>query len=289
MRPADFAGLRPARPSDTSRRDLQRIGRSDQLARLGQVTQAFPVDWGVSTRLTHSREVAGIARTAAAALGLDEDLAEAIGMGHDCGHAPFGHAGEMAIRTVLPGWHHGEWAGRHVLPVLGLSAACLDGIARHSWSSSAPMTPEGHVVRWADRIAYVTRDYEDARALFGQMPPRPAGALLALGETRPEQRAALVEALTEATLNTGVIAMRDEAAKALGQLRMYNSRHIYGDLRLEVVTQQRADDVVLHLYARLGLAPSRCAVLAAVSTLTGKTDLDLAKRGTNERPMRGVA
>ncbi len=97
------------------------------------------------------------------ALGLNVALTEAIALGHDCGHGPGGHASEDALSPYLPeGYDHAVWGADVVLTPLNLCAETLDGVRNHSWSRPAPATPEGEVVSWADRIAYVCHDFEDA-------------------------------------------------------------------------------------------------------------------------------
>ena len=117
------------------------------------------------TRLTHALEVAQVATSVARALGLNVALTEAIALGHDCGHGPGGHASEDALSPyVAEGYDHARWGADVTLRPLNLCAETLDGIRNHSWSRPAPATPEGEVVSWADRIAYVCHDFEDAVA-----------------------------------------------------------------------------------------------------------------------------
>ena len=117
------------------------------------------------TRLTHALEVAQVATSVARALGLNVALTEAIALGHDCGHGPGGHASEDALSPyVAGGYDHAVWGADVTLAPLNLCAETLDGIRNHSWSRPAPATPEGEVVSWADRIAYVCHDFEDAVA-----------------------------------------------------------------------------------------------------------------------------
>ena len=117
------------------------------------------------TRLTHALEVAQVATSVARALGLNVALTEAIALGHDCGHGPGGHASEDALSPYVDGgYDHAVWGADVTLAPLNLCAETLDGIRNHSWSRPAPTTPEGEVVSWADRIAYVCHDFEDAVA-----------------------------------------------------------------------------------------------------------------------------
>ena len=115
------------------------------------------------TRLTHALEVAQVATSIARALGLNVALTDAIALGHDCGHGPGGHASEDALSPyVAGGYDHAVWGADVTLTPLNLCIETLDGIRNHSWSRPAPLTPEGEVVSWADRIAYVCHDFEDA-------------------------------------------------------------------------------------------------------------------------------
>jgi HD domain len=147
-------------------RDRDRILHSNAFRRLAGKTQVFvhPADHQ-RTRLTHAIEVAQVASAIARALRLNVALTEAIAYGHDCGHGPGGHASEDALSPyVAEGYDHAVWGADVVLPGLNLCAETLDGIRCHSWSRPAPATPEGEVVSWADRIAYVCHDFEDAVA-----------------------------------------------------------------------------------------------------------------------------
>ncbi len=145
-------------------RDRDRILHAAAFRRLAGKTQVFvfPADHQ-RTRLTHALEVAQVATAIADALGLNRALTEAIALGHDCGHGPGGHASEDAFTPYLPeGYDHAVWGADVVLAPLNLCAETLDGVRNHSWSRPAPSTPEGEVVAWADRIAYVCHDFEDA-------------------------------------------------------------------------------------------------------------------------------
>ena len=145
-------------------RDRDRILHAAAFRRLAGKTQVFVFpDDHQRTRLTHALEVAQVARGVAPALGLNVALTEAIALGHDCGHGPGGHASEDALSPyVAEGYDHAVWGADVVLAPLNLCAETLDGVRNHSWSRPAPATPEGEVVVWADRIAYVCHDFEDA-------------------------------------------------------------------------------------------------------------------------------
>jgi dGTPase len=145
-------------------RDRDRILHSSAFRRLAGKTQVFifPADHQ-RTRLTHALEVAQVATSVARACRLNVALTEAIALGHDCGHGPGGHASEDALSAFLPeGFDHAVWGADVSVAGLNLCEETLDGIRNHSWSRPAPSTPEGEVVSWADRIAYVCHDWEDA-------------------------------------------------------------------------------------------------------------------------------
>src|SRR5699024_8878452 len=163
-------GRRRPEPPDPMRpcyqRDRDRIIHCKAFRRLKQKTQVFlsPEGDHYRTRLTHTLEVAQIARTVARALRLNEDLTEAIALGHDLGHTPFGHAGERALAEVCPfGFRHNEQSLRMVdiLEDLNLTREVRDGIVCHTGAKKAD-TPEGRIIHYADRIAYINHDIDDA-------------------------------------------------------------------------------------------------------------------------------
>ena len=147
-------------------RDRDRILHASAFRRLAGKTQVFVFpDDHQRTRLTHALEVAQVATSVARALGLNVALTEAIALGHDCGHGPGGHASEDALSPYVEGgFDHAVWGADVTVASLNLCAETVDGIRNHSWSRPAPLTPEGEVVSWADRIAYVCHDFEDAVA-----------------------------------------------------------------------------------------------------------------------------
>jgi dGTPase len=237
------------------------------------------------TRLTHALEVAQVARSVAQAIGLNVALAEAIALGHDCGHGPGGHASEDALSSYIPeGFDHAVWGADVTLTPLNLCAETLDGVRNHSWSRPAPATPEGEVVSWADRIAYVCHDFEDAVAA-GVVAPEMLPELVAerLGRERSPQLGTLVRAMIEATATSGRIGMLDDTAEALAAFRRFNYEHVY----LRPASRVQADAViellralVEHFADRPNLLPgghgfdagSPDALRCAVAHVGGMTD-----------------
>ena len=211
-------------------RDRDRILHAASFRRLAGKTQVFVFpDDHQRTRLTHALEVAQVAVSISRALGLNVALTEAIALGHDCGHGPGGHASEDALSPYVPGgYDHAVWGADVTLVSLNLCSQTLDGIRNHSWSRPAPATPEGEVVSWADRIAYVCHDFEDAVAA-GIVTPDMLPALVRdrCGVTRSRQLGALVRAMTHATAQTGRIGMINDAAAALSEFRQFNYEHVY--------------------------------------------------------------
>ena len=221
-------------------RDRDRILHSSSFRRLAGKTQVFvfPGDHQ-RTRLTHALEVAQVARSIAQACRLNVALAEAIALGHDCGHGPGGHASEDAFSPYVDGgYDHAVWGADVALLPLNLCRETLDGIRNHSWSRPAPMTPEGEVVSWADRIAYVCHDVEDAAAAgIVSVDDLPLIVRERCGTTRSDQLNAFIAAMVDATASTGRIAMTAPTAEALAAFRKWNYERIY--LRDESRAQAR--------------------------------------------------
>ena len=211
-------------------RDRDRILHATAFRRLAGKTQVFvfPEDHQRS-RLTHALEVAQVARAIATRLGLNVALAEAIALGHDCGHGPGGHASEDALSPYVDGgYDHAQWGADVTLAPLNLCVETLDGIRNHSWSRPAPFTPEGEVVSWADRIAYVCHDFEDA-AHAGLVDPADLPALVVerCGTSRREQLAAFIGGVVSASARTGRIGLDADGADALAAFRAFDYEQIY--------------------------------------------------------------
>ena len=267
-------------------RDRDRILHATAFRRLAGKTQVFVFpDDHQRTRLTHALEVAQVAVSVARALGLNVALAEAIALGHDCGHGPGGHASEDALSPyVAEGFDHAVWGADVTLTSLNLCAETLDGVRNHSWSRPAPMTPEGEVVSWADRIAYVCHDFEDAVAAgIVSIDMLPAIVRDRCGTSRRLQLKAFIWGMIDAARESGQIGMTAGPAEALAAFRRFNYDHVY--LRPASVTQ--ADAVIRLLRALVehyadrpnqlpdvqGLAAgSEAALRAAVAYVGGMTD-----------------
>jgi dGTPase len=269
-------------------RDRDRILHASAFRRLAGKTQVFVFpDDHQRTRLTHALEVAQVATAAARALGLNVALTEAIALGHDCGHGPGGHASEDALSPYVDGgYDHAVWGADFTLTPLNLCAETLDGIRNHSWSRPAPATPEGEVVSWADRIAYVCHDFEDAVAAgIVSQAMLPAEVVARCGTRRSGQLGAFVEALVTTGLDHGRVGMAVPMGDALAAFRQFNYENIY--LRPASVRQGHAvvallQALVEHYADRPNSLPaqqaaglvagSAAARHAAVSYVAGMTD-----------------
>ena len=276
-------------------RDLDRIQHSKAFRRLAGKCQVFvaPDDDHLRTRLTHAIEVCQVAVSIARPVGLDTALTAAAATGHDCGHGPAGHASEGALSPFLDGgYHHAVYGADVVLEPLNLCAETLDAIRNHSWNRPAPTTAEGEVVAWADRIAYVCHDFEDAVAA-GVVRPRdlPDAVSSVVGRDRRTQLHRFITAMVETIAATGTVALRRPEADALAAFRAFNYERIY--LRPEAVRQaDRAARLITALTEHhiahpatigtdgAGLVPGEPAtVAAAVRHVSGMTDRYAAAAG----------
>ena len=229
-------------------RDRDRILHASAFRRLAGKTQVFVFpDDHQRTRLTHALEVAQVATSVSRALGLNVALTEAIALGHDCGHGPGGHASEDALTPYVPGgYDHAVWGADVTLTPLNLCAQTLDGIRNHSWSRPAPLTPEGEVVSWADRIAYVCHDFEDAVAAGIVTPAQLPDIVRRLcGEPRSHQLGAFIVAMIDAARVHGRIGMTADLADALAAFRQFNYDHVY----LRPASRAQAEAVISLLRA----------------------------------------
>jgi dGTPase len=214
-------------------RDRDRILHSKPFRRLKGKTQVFidPAGDHYRTRMTHTLETTGIARGVARALRLNEDLVEAIGLGHDMGHTPFGHAGEDALDAALQerfGRHfrHNEQSLR-IAESLNLTEEVRDGILTHT-GSQEPATREGKIVRIVDRVAYINHDIDDA-VRFGILDPAelPHEEVALLGDRGSRRIDTLVHDLVESSERAGDIVQSEEIGGAMLALRTFMFERVY--------------------------------------------------------------
>jgi dGTPase len=237
----DSKGRERDEPQDPLRtvfqRDRDRIVHAKAFRRLKHKTQVFLSPQGdhYRVRLTHTLDVSQIARTVARALRLNEDLAEAIALGHDLGHTPFGHLGEQALTPFLGRpFRHSEQSLRVVDHLendgegLNLTWEVRDGIVNHPWSMPPPSTLEAQIVRFADRIAYLNHDVDDALRAEVLVPEDlPGGPLRVLGHTHSERINTLVTDLVEASENQPEIGLSEPVFRALDALRDFMFEQVY--------------------------------------------------------------
>ncbi len=235
----DTRGRARAEPPDDLRtafeRDRDRILHSKAFRRLKHKTQVFidPEGDHYVTRLTHTLQVTQIARALAVALSLNESLAEAIALGHDVGHSPFGHTGEEALSPYFPdgGWHHAAQSVRiyEVLEDLNLTWEVRDGIRAHSWKiDPPPTTQEAMCVRYADRIAYLTHDALDAiRAGALRMSDLPPAIGERFGGVGSSWIGGMIRAVVDNSIAVGEVRMDDPSLAVMNQLRDFMFERIY--------------------------------------------------------------
>jgi dGTPase len=239
--PAKRVVMEPDSPLRTPfQRDRDRIVHCKAFRRLKHKTQVYIAPEGdhYRTRLTHTLETTGIARTVARALRLNEDLTEAIGLGHDLGHAPFGHIGEAVLDACLMErygrrFRHNEQSLRVVEKLerdgegLNLTAQVRDGILRHT-GDAPPATLEGRIVRLVDRIAYINHDIDDAlRAGTLSRSDLPAAEIEILGDTGSKRIDTLVQDLVEQSGAAGDIVQSETVGGAMDRLRTFMFEHVY--------------------------------------------------------------
>lgn len=247
-------------------RDRDRIVHSKSFRRLMHKTQVFLAPEGdhYRTRLTHTLEVAQVARTIARILNYNEDLTEAIALGHDLGHTPFGHNGEAVLNQIHPGGFKHRVQSLRVVDILefspkrrglNLTAEVRDGILNHS-GPNLPITLEGQIVRYSDRIAYINHDIDDAiRSGVLKEDELPRENIQVLGQTHSERINNLIEDIAHASEGKDRIQLSDSFQQALDELRTFMFRNVYesdrvkreADLnKVEVVITQLYDYFTAH-------------------------------------------
>lgn len=220
-------------------RDRDRIIHSKAFRRLKHKTQVFIAPTGdhYRTRLTHTLEVSQIARTMGRALRLNEDLIEAIALGHDLGHTPFGHGGEAVLNRLHPqGFHHNEQSvrvvellesGHHKRPGLNLTYEVKNGILNHTGKGKA-ITLEGQLVRYADRIAYINHDIDDAiRAGILAQEDLPQDLLMTLGQTHSQRINTMIQDVIRFSDGKDTLGMSAKTGEAMMALRQFMFEHVY--------------------------------------------------------------
>jgi dGTPase len=269
------------RPEDNCRlrtpfqRDRDRILHSKPFRRLKGKTQVFidPAGDHYRTRMTHTLETTGIARGVARALRLNEDLVEAIGLGHDMGHTPFGHAGEEALDAALQErfggtFRHNEQSLR-IAESLNLTEEVRDGILTHT-GTKEPVTLEGKVVRIVDRVAYINHDIDDA-VRFGILNPAelPHEEVALLGDRGSRRIDTLVHDLVESSERAGDIVQSEEIGGAMLALRSFMFERVYlgPHTRLE---QERARATVRRIFEHLAERGEEPAQI--IEFIAGMTD-----------------
>lgn len=286
------AGRAVAEPADDYRtafeRDRDRILHSKAFRRLKHKTQVFinPDGDHFVTRLSHTLAVTQVGRAMAAALALNEALTEAICLGHDVGHSPFGHTGEEALAPYVGGlWLHSMQSVRvvTVLEPLNLTAEVLDGIRAHSWRvTPPPRTPEGMLCRFADRIAYLTHDVGDAiRAGVLTEADLPERSHRVFGGSSREWIDTMIRAVITGSLRTGAVTMQEDVLEAMHELREFMFERVY--LRPEAERQkERAIVIITDLVDHFAKASESIpatyrhddadAVTQAIDYVSGMTD-----------------
>jgi dGTPase len=285
-------GRSPARalPEDECRvrtpfqRDRDRILHSKPFRRLKGKTQVFidPAGDHYRTRMTHTLETTGIARGVARALRLNEDLTEAIGLGHDTGHTPFGHAGEEALDRCVSErfgrrYRHNEQSLK-IARSLNLTAEVCDGILCHT-GPQEPRSLEGAIVRLVDRVAYINHDIDDAiRHGILAVGDLPAAEIELLGADGPARIDTLVHDLIESSEAAGSIVQSDEIGAAMLSLRAFMFERVY--LGPQVLPEhERAHDVIERIFAHLTREHSDPdAVIDFIAGMTDRYALTYAER-----------
>lgn len=239
-------------------RDRDRIIHSKAFRRLKHKTQVFLAPEGdhFRTRLTHTLEVSQISRTLARALRLNEDLVEAIALGHDLGHTPFGHTGERVLNNLHPdGFNHSEQSIRVVDFLeqnndkigLNLTYEVREGIINHS-GNNLSSTLEGQVVRIADRIAYINHDIDDAiRASIISNKDLPKDSIKVLGESHSQRINTMIVDIIKNSINTNHIRMGREVDRATNKLREFMFENVYSNSKAKS-EDDKAEYIIKELY-----------------------------------------
>jgi dGTPase len=279
LRPEDACRLRTP-----FQRDRDRIVHSKPFRRLKSKTQVFidPQGDHYRTRMTHTLETTAISRGVARALRLNEDLVEAIGLGHDMGHTPFGHAGEDALDAALQQrfglrFRHNEQS-HQIAQTLNLTAEVCDGILTHT-GPQEPESLEGKIVRLVDRVAYINHDIDDA-IRFGILGEAdlPRAEIELLGPTGSQRIDTLVHDLVESSERAGDIVQSDEIGEAMLSLRsfMFESVYLSEPARREHARAHEVVHLIFDLLAERGDEPA--AIVEFIAGMTDRYALAYARR-----------
>jgi len=234
-------------------RDRDRILHSKAFRRLKHKTQVFlsPFDDHFRTRLTHTLEVSQIARSISRSLCLNEDLTEAIALGHDLGHTPFGHCGESVLNELVKdGFHHNVQSVRvvEVLENLNLCAETIDGILTHSWGYT-PHTPEAQVVQLADKIAYINHDIEDSiRAGIISESDLPKDCIGYFSSVQSKRLNKMITEIVTNSIGKSKIAMSEEGWHYTTLLRQWMFDNVYTEDSPAKIEEKKARRVVRELF-----------------------------------------
>ena len=279
-RAAESKGRDSTEPDDDLRtcfqRDRDRIIHSKAFRRLAHKTQVFLAPEGdhYRVRLTHTLEVTQVARTIARALALNEDLTEAICLGHDLGHTPFGHLGEEVVASFDVTFKHNLQSVRivEVLEDLNLTWEVRDGIANHTWSMpTMPATLEGQIARFADRIAYINHDIDDAmRAGILTAEMLPEVTIEVLGRTHAKRIQTMVSDLVTTSADGDAIGVSDQVFDAMAATRKFLFDEFY--LGRVGAATQTAVEMILGTLLEHHAAGKGSERQAAVDYVAGMTD-----------------
>jgi dGTPase len=260
-------------------RDRVRIVHTKAFRRLKHKTQVFlnPDRDHFVTRMTHTIQVNQVGRAMARALGLNEDLTEAICLGHDVGHSPFGHTGEEALTPLVEGtWLHSAHGVRtlSLIEPQNLSEEVLDGIRAHSWRIDPPPgTREGMLCRFADRIAYLTHDVADAlRADVIAYHDIPTRVLTTLGATSREWIGSLATSVIEASHESGEVTMGADHTEVMTELREFMFQRVY----LSPESESQKQKAIMVIQDLVGYFVENPGEVPDSATVPGAGELDRA-------------
>ncbi len=233
-------------------RDRDKILHSKSFRRLKHKTQVFlsPYNDHFRTRLTHTLEVSQIGRTMARALNLNEDLVEAIALGHDLGHTAFGHCGEGTLNELLPnGFHHNLQSVRvvEVLEDMNLCQETIDGILTHTWGYK-PKTPEAQIVQYADKIAYINHDIEDSvRAGIISEKDLPSDCMEYFSANQSERLGKMITDVIVTSKDSPIVAMSEEGWFFVKKLRSWMFENVYLD-PIAKAEEKKAKNIIKSLF-----------------------------------------